>query len=105
MKKMIAVVLLLVLIVGGLAACGGTHDLVGTWSVEGGGSLSFTFNEDGTGVEAWGGSEGEAFTWSASSGNVTVEFEEWGTEVFSYTIDGDRLTLDDGEEELSFTRQ
>ena len=54
--KRIVVILLILLLVGGLAGCGGgTSDLVGTWDIEGEfGSLSFTFNEDGTGVEFFG---------------------------------------------------
>ena len=104
MKKMVILALLSILIIGSLVGCAGTNDLVGTWSSDEDENFTLTFNEDGTGVEAYGAWTDE-FTWSTSSGNLTLEFEEDDTEVWSYTIDGDTLTIvleDEGE--LVFTR-
>ena len=107
MKKMVILALLSILIIGSVVGCAGTNDLVGTWDADQDGwSFTITFNEDGTGVEAFETWTTE-FTWSASNGNLTLEFEDDETEEWSYTIDGDTLTIiEDGEygEQLVLTR-
>lgn len=113
MKKITSVllVLLMVLAVFGLVACGSSdnEDLVGTWESN---ITLITFNEDGTGewnTDGTGFGMGmitDYFTWSTSSGNLTFEFEDGDTAVNPYTLDGDTLTMIDSyhDEELIFIR-
>ena len=110
MKKALALLLVLLLVVS-LAACGGTAmdggdpDLVGDWDWEG--SLFYTFNEDGTGRMF-----GSNIRWSTSGntlaicatpgmcGDRCVAPAEW-----TYTLRGDDLTLRGSGMTYHYTRR
>ena len=110
MKKVVALLVVLLLVVS-LVACGGTamdggdSNLVGEWDWEG--SLFYTFNEDGTGRMF-----GTSIGWSTSGntlavcvtpgtcGDSCIAPTEW-----TYTLSGDELTLQGGGMTYHYSRR
>lgn len=113
MKRFVALTLLLVLVFS-LCACGGSglnKAAVGTWELTGlvsggedyssmlsmlGMTITLVLNEDGTGtMDAMG--ESIDIKWDNNSISS-------GEDSLPYTLDGDTLTLNEGEDVLTFTR-
>lgn len=99
MKRVFSILLTLCLLLC-LTACGeeaAGSELVGTWYDTSGDA--FIFNEDGTGFD----STGDSFNWSVDGNSLTLTGLDNGNSalVFTYTIEGDTLTMSgDGEREV-----
>ncbi len=65
--------------------------ICGTW-MEDYWDSGYTFNEDGTGKDIFWSQD---FTYKTADGMVTISYVEglWAEKVFSYTIEGNVLTL------------
>ncbi|MBR0507283.1 MAG: lipocalin family protein [Clostridia bacterium] len=123
MKKWIAILLVAMMALA-LVACGSKggakgNTIVGTWVLTGGEgdeadqtvqlmlaygmTMTFTFNEDGTGSETMSyGEEGDTqnFTYTLENGQIVIEGS--GAD---YKLDGDKLTIQIEGMGLVFTRK
>jgi len=113
MKKITRVLLILmILAVFGLVACGNSNGetLVGTWtSTFEGGGRTVVFEEDGLGEWRFDINTVSSTTeiaWSTDSDQLTIAYEI-ETRVYTYEIDGDTLTLmhPDNDDVLILTRE
>jgi len=107
MKKLLAVVALLVFALGALTlvSCSSEQDeaVVGTWNLEGLDSYRYVFNEDGTGSRGGGIFEVETFRWSTSGDRLNINRDEAArgeirNERWTYSISGNTLTIDSQQE-------
>ncbi|MCF0142978.1 MAG: hypothetical protein HUJ75_06335 [Parasporobacterium sp.] len=114
MKRILSAILIAVLCIGVLTACKGGSDeeptpvsvndpaVVGTWT-ENNFDSGFIFNADGTGLDTfWNLS----FTYKAADGSMELAYDEemWGSNHYSYTVEGDSLTMTrDDDPESTFT--
>ncbi len=111
MKKTLALVFALLMCVSVLVACGGSDNkLEGTWvGEEDGMTVEMTFKADGKlsmssmGITMEGTYtvNGDKMTASASLMGMTEELFKDAT----WKIEGDKLTIDDGEEPVTLTRK
>ena len=99
MKKILALVLVMVLSIGFLAACGekeddsGSASIVGTWEYENGG-YTYEFKEDGTGTYDVG--TVMEFTYTAEDGVLSILYtNNTSPTVLDYTITGKKLNIKD----------
>ena len=120
MTKLLSLAMALVLTLS-LTACGGSggNDLAGTtWALSSGsqggvtidqdtlesrfgGSMTYTFEEDGTVVLALGGVSVEG-TWTLDGSTVSLDIQgDTGT----MTLDGDTLTMEESGVTVEFTKQ
>ena len=89
------------------------EDLVGTWSGEIEGlAVAYTFNDDATGSMLYNeeGQEMEVpFTYNIpEEGTIVLVVEMFGetdSDDASYEVNGDTLTITDGDESVDFTRE
>jgi len=101
-----------------LTACGGNHELVGTWIWENDSNWIYTFNDDGTGVRGGGAlnpiSEFEWTIYETEDGDEELHIEcpiamfAVYSERWSYTVDDDVLILDSlqqGGQGLRYVRE
>ena len=128
MKKIIAILMAVVMMFT-VAGCGGSADpLVGTWVLDtsamtegmteeeaalvmafmGSMEMTFTFNADGT-LKAYanimGEEESKTGTYKAEGGNIVITGED-GTETTTpYTLEGNKLVIEDNGQSLTFTRK
>ena len=97
MKKVTAIVLALLMVLS-LAACGSKDALAGTWSADLGddGVITWTFNGKGkcTMENAYMKQNG---TYTIDGDQLTVKLESWGDDASTYTfsVDGSSLTLNE----------
>ncbi len=87
------------------------EDLIGSWTMEEEGTVvTYTFNDDNTGVVAMSSGEDSVefeIAYSADGETLTVVMVDMGTEedTATYTIDGDTLSLlTEGEQTMDLTR-
>lgn len=111
LRVLIAAVLILAA-VGSLVACG-ENKPVGTWVISSetiaGISVSagYTFNEDGTGIMSVTGVE-MGMTYEVEGDEMTIHYKIGNVSVnktLRYHVDGDTLTLNDGDVETKLTRK
>ena len=88
------------------------EDLIGSWTMEEEGTVvTYTFNDDNTGVVAMSAGEDSVefeIAYSADGETLTVVMIDMGTEedTATYTIDGDTLTLiTEGDQNMELTRE
>ena len=110
MKKVISAVALILMLCTMLTACAGTNKLTGTWSVtEDGVTMSFVFNDDGTGeINALEGLFKVTYTYEVKDNNIIFienEQEVLGTTPYTFTINGDELSLTAGGDVLVLTKE
>ncbi len=112
MKKLVAIALILVLVFA-MAACGGGKDAaVGTWKLTGlfeggedysaylsmlGMDMTMTLEAGGTGTMEMMGQKIDV-TWG--DGKISYEGDS-----IPFTVDGDKLTMEEDGSQLVFTRQ
>lgn len=110
MKK-VSILIAIVLICSVLLCACGDNSIVGTWVGEDSGvTVSFSFNDDGTGnLSIAGGLITAGFTYADEGGNLVLTPDENMEEYLSfhdlsYTIDGDTMTLTDSDTTYTLTR-
>lgn len=106
MKRVLALVIALILVVALFAGCTENDILVGTWVCEKDGIelASYTFNEDGTGTRSIFGAEDQSFTYTLSGSSLTVTVLG-KAENYSITADSSTLTLTGKGDPMTFTKQ
>ncbi|MCL2409590.1 MAG: hypothetical protein FWC96_08285 [Oscillospiraceae bacterium] len=101
MKRLFAVLIILVLTIGALVGCGGAavdldgHPLVGEWAWSYNIAWRYVLNSDGTGTRGGGGMPVESFTWGVRGDNearITVG-RGGAVERWTFTLLGNNLTL------------
>ena len=112
MKKILALTLILVMVFALCACGGGKNAAVGTWKLTGlfeggedysaylamlGMDMTLVLNEDGTGSMEMMGEKIDV-TWG--DGKITNEGES-----IPFSVDGDKLTMEEDGSQLVFTRQ
>lgn len=103
MKRIISLALVTVLCLSFLCACGG-DSIVGTWEAEEDGvTMSYTFEKGGKGSVS---AEGISLDmeWSVSGDKLTIEFMGEKEEQ-PFKLDGDKLIVGEGDEQVTFTRK
>ena len=110
MKKAISVIAVILMFCCVLSACSSESKLLGTWTfTEDDISMSFIFNEDGTGeVYALGGLLTIKYTYEVN--NNTIIFHEeseaiLGTNPYTFSIDGNQLSLSAGGDVMVLTKE
>lgn len=113
MKKttsaILAVFMLLPIIL--LCSCSAEAALIGTWTTStesflGTVESSYTFKEDGIGTETSMGIDA-SFTYEVDGDTLKLYYEILGTktvEEFTFSIDGDKLTLTEGNKATIYTK-
>lgn len=111
MKKIVPALLVAVMLMGLLAACGEDKkkdepiSIVGTWEY-GSVGAAYVFNADGTGAYEFAGNEMN-FTYTDDGSKLTISYE--GMDLpneFSYTIEGKTLHIEDSFGEIvDYTRK
>ena len=101
MVKKLMILLLAVMFVFGLVACGGgdsEHEIVGRWVSEDSSDWVTTFNADGTGTHAISWGFGTTFEWSIRGSNIRWNYSGHPNMNTPFRISGDALyiTIDDG---------
>ena len=110
MKKAISVIAVILMFCCVLSACSSESKLLGKWTfTEDDISMSFIFNEDGTGeVYALGGLLTIKYTYEVN--NNTIIFHEeseaiLGTNPYTFSIDGNQLSLSAGGDVMVLTKE
>ena len=108
MKKIVALLMVVLFVALGFAACGGgerDEALVGSWQWDVLSTYQYTFNADGTGERnadgdpAWS----STFSWSTSGDTLRINPRGSRNESWTYSVDGDVLHLS-GYAEYSYNR-
>lgn len=109
MKKAISIVAVILALCCMLTACSKKNDLVGKWTVtEDGMSISFTFNENGTGeIYALNGLMVIEYTYEVKDNTIIFheETEVLGTNPYTYSIKGDELSITGGGDVMVLTKE
>lgn len=103
MKRIISLALVTVLCLSFLCACGG-DSIVGTWEAEMDGvTMTYTFEDGGKGKLS---AEGISLDmeWSVSGDKLTWEVMGEKEEQ-PYKLDGDKLIIGEGDEQVTFTKK
>jgi len=77
------------------------HPLIGTWAWDGNSAWQYIFYDTGAASRGVGGTQ--FFTWTADNRSITMQFQG-RQESWTYTIDGDRLTLTSGRSTYHYYR-
>ena len=103
MKKIVSIMLVALMLIGMLSACGGEKKesekeepitIVGTWEY-GSMGAAYIFNEDGTGTYTFSGTDMN-FTYTDDGSKLIIQYENAdNTNEFSYTIEGKTLHIED----------
>lgn len=110
MKKIAAIVAVILMLCCMLSACGKNESLVGTWTVsEDGIEMSFVFNSDGTGeIDALDGLMKIEYAYKVEGNTITfqeINQEVLGSDPYTYEIKGDKLSLTAGGEVMELTKE
>lgn len=103
MKKGLCLLIIIVLLMGVLVACGGStaSPLVGTWEtthgMQRGVALRHVFESNGNGREEFWNIGGDLrsssnFNWTSDDGVITFIFDDGGSRMRTYSISDGRLT-------------
>ena len=103
-KLYISITLLLVLILA-LCSCSKTSKICGLWENEADG-IYMQLRTDNSGTLGISGAKPLEFSYTISDGKLILAFSEKSVEnaEYSYTLDGDKLTLKSDSFELHLTR-
>lgn len=103
-KKIIALLLLAVIVMGFSTACGkGGNELVGHWVAASESSVldEITLRSDGSGTVdgLWNSRNGKkddiSLTWYSEDNILTIVTNEYGERTYGYRISGDKMWLED----------
>lgn len=109
MKKVTVSVLALVLALS-LMACGGSKSVVGTWTMEGTDAdiSSLELKNDGTGSITLGESISLNITYTTEKDKLTLTMSYLGeteSEEYTYSVKDNKLTLNNGSEDITFIKK
>lgn len=105
MRKVIAAVLVVVMLLS-LTACTPQKKVLGTWKqTDALISTTYTFNDDGTGVRSLGVNVNFTYTIDDEFLKITTTAAGFSyTETYTYVFDGDKLTLTSDLQTIELTK-
>jgi len=109
MKKISLTILTLVAVLM-LASCGKAKkvSIAGSWSADSGSETVYLFNEDGTGKISIGTTVSKSFTYETNDNTLKIVTEILGQkdeQEYTYSIDGDVLTMTRNNESVTYRKQ
>ena len=106
MKKISLTILALVAVLM-LASCGKAKkvSIAGSWSADSGSETVYLFNEDGTGKISIGTTVSKSFTYETNDNTLKIVTEILGQKEYTYSIDGDVLTMTRNNESVTYRKQ
>ena len=106
MKKISLTILALVAVLM-LASCGKAKkvSIAGSWGADSGSETVYLFNEDGTGKISIGTTVSKSFTYETNDNTLKIVTEILGQKEYTYSIDGDVLTMTRNNESVTYTKQ
>ena len=109
MKKISLTILALVAVLM-LASCGKAKkvSIAGSWGADSGSETVYLFNEDGTGKISIGTTVSKSFTYETNDNTLKIVTEILGQkdeQEYTYSIDGDVLTMTRNNESVTYTKQ
>lgn len=109
MKKISLTILALVAVLM-LASCGKAKkvSIAGSWSADSGSETVYLFNEDGTGKISIGTTVSKSFTYETNDNTLKIVTEILGQkdeQEYTYSIDGDVLTMTRNNESVTYRKQ
>jgi len=103
MLRIVGIIALIAVIGFVFAACGGGGKLSGSYSLTGGGDLTYTFSGNKLTMESIGKVLGEG-TFSTKGGKLTMSIDG-NEQTLDYTLEGKNLILSAGGQKLTFTKK
>lgn len=93
-----------------LASCGKAKkvSIAGSWGADSGSETVYLFNEDGTGKISIGTTVSKSFTYETNDNTLKIVTEILGQkdeQEYTYSIDGDVLTMTRNNESVTYTKQ
>lgn len=109
MKKISLTILALVAVLM-LTSCGKAKkvSIAGSWGADSGSETVYLFNEDGTGKISIGTTVSKSFTYETNDNTLKIVTEILGQkdeQEYTYSIDGDVLTMTRNTESVTYTKQ
>lgn len=109
MKKISLTILALVAVLM-LASCGKAKkvSIAGSWGADSGSETVYLFNEDGTGKISIGTTVSKSFTYETNDNTLKIVTEILGQkdeQEYTYSIDGDVLTMTRNNESVTYRKQ
>ena len=109
MKKISLMILALVAVLM-LASCGKAKkvSIAGSWGADSGSETVYLFNEDGTGKISIGTTVSKSVTYETNDNtlkSVTEILGQKDEQEYTYSIDGDVLTMTRNNESVTYTKQ
>ncbi|MBR6535459.1 MAG: hypothetical protein IKT65_07755 [Clostridia bacterium] len=117
MKKILSIIIITCIALSTCALCScksAEENIVGTWTNQTTvfgvvTENSYTFNEDGTGKSTTVLGVGLGFDYTIDGDMLTLKYSVFGIEAstknYTFKISGDKLTLNDGDETVTYTKK
>ena len=103
--KRVSVLAVLITVIAVFAGCGKEATVVGTWE---GDDYTYTFNDDGTGIQQMGEISVSITSYEAKDGKLSITISFLGTEEtdeYTYSIKKNVLSLSDGNNTIELNKK
>lgn len=99
--KRVSILAVLITVIAVFAGCGKEATVVGTWE---GDDYTYTFNDDGTGIQQIGEISVSITSYEAKDGKLSITISFLGTEE-TYSIKKNVLSLSDGNNTIELNKK
>ena len=103
--KRVSILAVLITVIAVFAGCGKEATVVGTWE---GDDYTYTFNDDGTGIQQIGEISVSITSYEAKDGKLSITISFLGTEEtdeYTYSIKKNVLSLSDGNNTIELNKK
>lgn len=100
--KRVSILAVLITVIAVFAGCGKEATIVGTWE---GDDYTYTFNDDGTGIQQIGEISVSITSYEAKDGKLSITISFLGTEEYTYSIKKNVLSLSDGNNTIELNKK